>query len=94
MVSWLHSRDLKEVPFLIVLVIEVGAICYALGAPEHWLRAVGLITGGLLLGGLFRLLLSNEQAGMLRVRQRGFDVACYWSFALLAMIFALALPQR
>jgi hypothetical protein len=31
---------------------------------------------------------------MLRVRRRSFDVACYWSFAALAMIFALALPQR
>jgi hypothetical protein len=90
----LRSRDLKEIPFIAVLTIEVSAACYMLAEPQHWLRAVGVMTGGLVLAGLFRLLLSNEQAGMLRVRRRSFDVACYWTFAFLAMTFALALPQR
>lgn len=90
----LHDRDLKEIPFLIVLLIEVAAVGYALAEPQHWLRAVGAMTGGLLLAGLFRLVLTNEQAGMLRVRRRSFDVGCYWVFAVLAMLFALALPQR
>ena len=90
----LRGRDLKEVPFLIILFVEVAAICYVLAAPEHWLRAVGVITGGLVLAGLFRLMLTDEQAGMLRVRRRSFDVLCYWAFAGLAMMFALALPQR
>lgn len=94
MLPELRNRDLKELPFLVVLLIVVGAVGYALAQPQHWLRAVGAMSVGLLLAGLFRLLLSNEQAGMLRVRRRSFDVACYWSFATLAMLFALALPQR
>jgi DUF3017 family protein len=94
MVRWLHSQDLREIPFILVLVIETAAICYALAAPQHWLRAVGAMTVGLIVGGLFRLLLSNDQAGLLRVRRRTFDVACYWGFAAAAMTLALALPQR
>ena len=89
-----HGQDLKEIPFLAVLLTEVCAIGYALAEPQHWLRAVGAITAGLILAGVLRLVLTDEQAGMLRVRRRTFDVLCYWSFAGLAMIFALALPQR
>ncbi|UQX87845.1 DUF3017 domain-containing protein [Jatrophihabitans telluris] len=90
----MHGQDLKEVPFLLVLTCELAAVCYALAAPQHWLRAVGGITIGLALAGVFRLALSNEQAGLLRVRRRAFDVACYWGFGLLAVVFALSLPQR
>ena len=86
--------DLREVPFLVVLLAVVVAIGYALAEPQHWLRAVGTITAALVLAGVLRLVLTDEQAGMLRVRRRTFDVLCYWAFAVLAMIFALALPQR
>ena len=86
--------DLREVPFLLVLLTVVVAIGYALAEPQHWLRAVGTIAVALVAAGLLRLVLSDEQAGMLRVRRRTFDVLCYWAFAGLVMIFALALPQR
>jgi hypothetical protein len=94
MVKWFYEQDLKEIPFLAVLVIEVMAVGYSLAAPQHWLRAVGAMTIGLALAGVFRLVLSNDQAGMLRVRQRLFDLCCYWGFAALALAFGLALPQR
>ncbi len=94
MVAWFHSRDLHEAPFILVLLIEAAGVASVVLAPQHWLRAVGVLCIGLAVGGLFRLALSNEQSGMLRVRRRTFDVACYWGFAVLAMLFALALPQR
>lgn len=94
MVRWLHSQDLRDFPFLLVLVIEVGAIGYALAEPQHWLRAVGAMTVGLGLAGLLRLLLTNDQAGLLRVRRRTFDVACYWGFGAAAIILSITLPQR
>jgi hypothetical protein len=87
-------QDLKEVPFLVVLLSVVIAVGYALAEPQHWLRAIGAICGALVVAGALRLVLSDEQAGMLRVRRRAFDVICYWLFAGLAMVFALALPQR
>jgi hypothetical protein len=93
-VSWLHSRNLHEYPFALVLLIEAGGALWVGIAPQHWLRAIGVLAGGMLLGGLFRLLLSDEQAGLLRVRRRTFDVACYWGLAAMAILVALGLPQR
>lgn len=94
MISWFHSRDLREFPFGVVLLIELIGVVSVGIAPQHWLRAVGVLTGGMAVAGFLRLVLSDEQAGLLRVRRRTFDVACYWGMALLAISFALALPQR
>ncbi|MGI8664758.1 MAG: DUF3017 domain-containing protein [Jatrophihabitans sp.] len=94
MVAWFHSRNLHEGPFVLVLLIELAGVLSVSLAPQHWLRAVGVLTGGMAVAGFFRLVLSNDQAGMLRVRRRTFDVACYWGFGLLALLFALGLPRR
>ncbi len=90
----LDGTDLREAPFLVVLVVEVAAVGYSLVAPQHWLRAVAVMAIGLFAGGLFRALLSNDQAGLLRVRRKSFDVACYWVLAAAAILLAVALPQR
>ncbi|MEO7259915.1 MAG: DUF3017 domain-containing protein [Jatrophihabitantaceae bacterium] len=94
MASWFSSRDLKEVPFAVVLLIELAAVLSVALAPQHWLRAIGGMTVGMLVAGFFRLTLTNEQAGLLRVRRRAFDVACYWGLAALTFAVAVALPQR
>ena len=94
MVAWLHSRRLHELPFTLVLLVELLGLVLVALLPQHWLRAVGVLSIGLALAGLFRLLLSDEQAGMLRVRRRSFDVACYWGFGALALLVALGLPGR
>ncbi|HEX4727679.1 MAG TPA: DUF3017 domain-containing protein [Jatrophihabitans sp.] len=94
MVAWLHSRRLHELPFTLVLLVELLGLVLVAVVPQHWLRAVGVLSVGLGLAGLFRLLLSDDQAGMLRVRRRSFDVTCYWGFGALALLVALGLPQR
>jgi Protein of unknown function (DUF3017) len=83
----------REVPFSVVLVVVVGALLYILIAPQHWLRGVTVLASGMILAGLLRLVLADEQAGMLRVRHKTFDVAWYVGFGVLALIFALSLPQ-
>jgi hypothetical protein len=92
--AWLQRRDLREIPFSVVLLIELASVFSVMAAPQHWLRAVAGMTAGMAVAGFFRLLLSNEQAGLLRVRRRSFDVACYWVFGALAFGVAVALPQR
>ena len=87
-------RDLHEKPFGLVLLIELVGVCSVLIAPQHWLRAVGVLATGMLVGGFLRLVLPNEQAGLLRVRSRPFDVACYWALGVFAIVVALGLPQR
>jgi hypothetical protein len=90
----LRARDLREAPFVVVLIVEASAVCYLLAAPQHWLRGVGVMAGGLIFAGLCRLCLTDDQAGMLRVRHRMFDVGAYWALSVAAIIFGLALPQR
>ena len=92
--GWLSGRDLKELPFSVVLLIELGAVLSVAVFPQHWLRAVGVMTVGMLIAGFFRLSLTNEQAGLLRVRRRAFDVACYWGLAVLTFAIAVILPRR
>jgi hypothetical protein len=94
MVTWFHSRDLKEVPFLVVLLIEAVAISSAAAAPQHWLRAVIGMSIGMCLGGFLRLVLSNDQAGLLRVRRKAFDVTFYWALGVAAFAFGVAVPGR
>jgi len=94
MASGFFHRDYREVPFAVVLLMELGAVLSVALAPQHWLRAVAGMTAGLLVAGLLRLLLSDERAGLLRVRRRSFDVACYWGLAVLTFAVAVALPQR
>jgi hypothetical protein len=90
--SW-SERDLKEIPFGVVLLIELVAVLAVALAPQHWLRAVGGMTLGMLVAGFFRLTLTDQQAGLLRVRRRTFDVTCYWGLAVLTMVVAVALPR-
>lgn len=71
--QWL--RD--QVAFVAVAVIMLAAVGYLLVWPDHWRRGVGVIAVAVLVGGVLRLLLPRPKAGMLVVRARWFDVACY-----------------
>jgi hypothetical protein len=90
----LRQRDLHEAPFGLVLLIELVGVCSVFLAPQHWLRAVGVLAVGMLVAGALRLVLPNEQAGLLRVRRRSFDVVCYWLLGIVTIVVALGLPQR
>jgi hypothetical protein len=92
--SSFSSRDLKEIPFGVVLLIELIAVLSISVFPQHWLRAVGGMALGMLVAGFFRLVLTDQQAGLLRVRRRTFDVACYWGLGVLTFVVAVALPRR
>lgn len=88
------ARDLREAPFALVLLIELAGVFSVAVAPQHWLRAVGVLAAGALVAGLLRLTLTDQQAGLLRVRRRSFDVAFYWALGVFAIVVALVLPQR
>jgi hypothetical protein len=90
----MRERDLREGPFLLVLLVELAGVFSVFVAPQHWLRAVGVLATGMLVAGFLRLVLSDEQAGLLRVRRRSFDVACYWLLGAFTIVVALGLPQR
>ncbi len=80
MASTLRTRDLHDAPYLIVLVTAAAGVVYAAFLSTHWLRGVGVVGVAMLLGAGFRAVLTDRQAGMLAVRHRPFDVACYLLF--------------
>jgi hypothetical protein len=94
MTEWRHRRRVREVPFALVLLVEAAALASVVLAPQHWLRAVSVMAVGTGLAGLLRALLTEQAAGLLRVRRRLVDVCLYWGLALATVAFALALPQR
>ena len=61
-----------EIAFLFVLLISLIGL-----APEHWLRGVLIIASAFVVAGVARALLPDRRAGLLAVRGRMFDVACY-----------------
>ena len=89
-----HRRELREAPFGLVLLIELVGVCSVFLAPAALAARGRCAGGGRLVAGLLRLVLSDEQAGLLRVRRRSFDVACYWLLGVFTIVVALGLPQR
>ena len=70
---WLRG----ELPFVLVVAIILAATCYLYVSPEHWRRATSAMAFGVVVAGLLRLGLPSHRAGMLIVRGRLFDTACY-----------------
>ena len=82
-----------ELPFLLVLAGLVLGFGMVRVAAEHWLRGVLIIGADLVGAGLLRLMLPERRAGILVVRRRMFDVACYLSLGVLVVTFAVLLPR-
>jgi hypothetical protein len=82
-----------EFPFATVVAVVAVGLLEVSFAPEHWLRGVLIMAGGFGLAGLLRLVLPDDHAGLLRVRRRAFDVACFATVGVLAVIFAVLLPR-
>jgi hypothetical protein len=90
----LHELKVRQYPFALVVLIVLAAVVFAAIEPQHWLRAVLVLSGGLGTAGFLRLVCSDEQAGLLRNRGRFFDVTCYWIFAFLTGFFGVVSPGR
>lgn len=74
---------------LVLLAIAVGIVFAALG---HWRRASVCVAGALGLAGLLRLVLPRQRAGLLVVRQYGFDLAAYFGLCAAITVAALVVP--
>ncbi|MFT3887401.1 MAG: DUF3017 domain-containing protein [Arachnia sp.] len=72
-----------------LLLVSVGVTFAALG---HWRRAALMIAAGLVLGGVLRLVLSREAAGMLVVRGRWVDVTVMLGLGIATAVVAFLVP--
>lgn len=80
-------------PFLLTLAVVGAGFAYTAVVPEHWLRGVLVAAGGFLLGAALRLLLPEQRAGMLAIRGRALDAACFGGVAVLIVTVGVLLPR-
>jgi hypothetical protein len=83
----------QELPFIAVILIVGGGLLLLSVASAHWFRGVLLIAAGFGLAAILRLILPDHRAGLLRVRRRSFDVFCFATVSVLAVIFGVLLPR-
>jgi hypothetical protein len=72
--------------------VAVGAAGLLVTLFDGWRDGVVLFGCAVLLAGVFRLVLSDEQAGLLRVRRRTFDVVMLFGMGLVILALGLIVP--
>jgi hypothetical protein len=68
---------LEQLAFLAVLVVLGAAFGYLVLEPGRWGRSSGVVSVAVLLAGVLRAVLPTSRAGLLAVRARWLDAACY-----------------
>ncbi len=75
--------------FTAALLVVVAGLAYLGFAPQHWLRGVLVVAGGLVFAGLVRLVLPDGRSGPLLVRGRWFDAGSYLVVGVLVAVFGV-----
>lgn len=60
---------------------------------DGWRSGVFLFAAGILLAGLLRLLLSDDAAGLLRVRRRTFDTLMLFGMGGAVLVLGIIIPS-
>ncbi|WP_328996754.1 DUF3017 domain-containing protein [Kribbella sp. NBC_01245] len=60
---------------------------------DGWRRGAALIAAGVLLAGFLRLVLSDDRAGLLRVRGRTFDIFFLGGVGAVIFLLAVIIPN-
>ena len=76
--TWRWVRE--QLAFLVVLVALAGCFCFLLAQPQHPVRGTLAISAVALLAAVLRLVLPNASVGMLAIRNRWLDTACFLVF--------------
>lgn len=89
------DRGLSPWALLVVLAGVLAGLGYAVfGGPGAWRTGCMIIGAALAVGGLLRLVLRKERAGLLAVRARGFDVTMLILAGAAVIVLALLVPGR
>lgn len=87
----IRERARIQAPFLIVLGIVLAVGGYLIAEPGHWRRGTAVVALAMFVAAAFRLTLSRTRAGLLAVRGRYVDAACYAVLGALILIVDLRL---
>ena len=78
-----------HVPFALVAAVGLFGLLWI--ALKHWRIGASLIGLTLLLAAVLRLVLANEQVGLLAIRSRGIDLLLYSGLGLMILVVALTI---
>jgi hypothetical protein len=89
---WAQRLD-DAAAFTAAAVIVAGGIGYSVLFPTHWWRGVFTVAVGLLVAAGLRAGLPRQRAGLLVVRSRWFDVACFAVLGGGVLLFGFLAPR-
>jgi hypothetical protein len=87
----LRSRIPLHGPVILVLLIAAAGMVRVL--TQHWREGAALIGGALLVAAVLRVMLPADRAGLLAIRSRAIDVACYTGFGLVMGVLAVTITR-
>lgn len=90
---WVRRTLADEGAFLTAIAIVLVGVGSIFVVPDHWLRGVLVAAAGLLTAGVLRLVVPRSHAGLLVVRGRVFDAACYLTLGGAVLVFGVLLPR-
>jgi Protein of unknown function (DUF3017) len=85
-----RRRWWDEWPLLVTIATAIAGLGTV--ASDHFKRGTFLFGAALLLGAVLRAVLSDEQAGLLKVRSRTIDLLTLAFFAVATMTLAVVVP--
>ncbi|KAA2264621.1 DUF3017 domain-containing protein [Solihabitans fulvus] len=84
-----RSGAAAHLPFALVLAITGGGLVRIV--QYHWRQGAVLIGFALLVAAVLRVLMSDEQAGLLAIRRRGVDVLIYLLFGIAMTVISVTI---
>jgi len=82
---------LRQWPLLVVIIVFIVGIVLVL--EMHWRRGAMMMGGAVGLAGFWRLVLTDEQAGLLVVRHKAWDVIVPGLVGVAMIILAILVPS-
>lgn len=87
----LRSRLPLSVP--VTLVLAIAAVGMLRVLTQHWRQGAVLLGGALLVAAGLRVLLPDDRVGLLAIRSRPIDVACYTAFGVVMVALAVTITR-
>lgn len=81
--AWVHA------PFALVALVALSGVLRV--AMQHWRQGSVLLGGALLLAAALRILLTNEQTGLLAIRSRAVDILLYSALGFVIVLVAMTI---
>ena len=86
-----RSRLPSALPAALVGVIALVGMGLVLG--QHWRRGAVLLGAALLTAAVLRMVIPPGRAGLLAIRGRAVDVACYCGFGIVILVLAFQITR-